>query len=44
MVKFLVGARYLSILKSIQTGYGAHKTSYSMGTGVSVPEHKVARA
>jgi hypothetical protein len=30
MVQFLAGVRYLSILKSIQTGYGANEASYSM--------------
>jgi hypothetical protein len=31
-VQFLVGASNFSMLHSVQTSYGGHTTSYSMGT------------
>jgi hypothetical protein len=32
-VRFLAGARDISLLYSVQTGYGAHLASYPVGTG-----------
>jgi hypothetical protein len=36
-VRFPAGARYFSLLRSIQTGPGAHPDSYPMGTGSFSP-------
>jgi hypothetical protein len=37
-VRFPVGARYFSLLPSVQTGFGPHPVSYPMDTGASFPE------
>jgi hypothetical protein len=36
-VRFLAGAGNFSLRHSVQTGSGAHATSYTMGTGESFP-------
>jgi hypothetical protein len=41
-VRFPVGARYFSLLHSVQTGSGAHPASYPMGTGFSFSGGKAA--
>jgi hypothetical protein len=43
-VPFPEGARNLSLLHRVQTGYGAHPASYPMGTGGSFSESKAAGA
>jgi hypothetical protein len=35
------GARYFSLLQNVQTGFGAHPSSYLFGTKVLSPEVKV---
>jgi hypothetical protein len=36
VLRFLAAARYLSVLESVQTGFGAHPASRSLGTGSKV--------
>jgi hypothetical protein len=43
-VQVPVGSRFVSLLHVIQTGSGAHQTSYPMGTGGSFPGGKATRA
>jgi len=43
-VRFLVGSGNFSLRHHVQTGSGAHPSSYAMGTGVSFPWGKVAGA
>jgi hypothetical protein len=38
VVRFPVGARDFSLLRSLQTGFGAHPTSFFSGTGGQFPE------
>jgi hypothetical protein len=41
-VRFPAEARDFSLLRSIQTGTGAHPASYTTGIGASFPEGKAA--
>jgi hypothetical protein len=43
-VRFPAGAGNFSVRHHVQTGSGAHPTSYPMGTGGSFPEGKAAGA
>jgi hypothetical protein len=42
-VRLPTGVRDVPILRSVQTGSGAHPAFYPMGTGYSFPEDKAAR-
>jgi hypothetical protein len=39
-VRFLAGARYFSLLHSVQTGSGAHPASYPIGSRGALPGAK----
>jgi hypothetical protein len=39
-LRFPAGEREFSLLRNVQTGFGTHPASYSMGTGSSLPGDK----
>jgi hypothetical protein len=41
VVQFLAGVRDITLLYSLQAGYGAHPASYTVGTGGSYPGVKM---
>jgi hypothetical protein len=43
-IQFPPGAKDFSLLRSVQTGSGAHPVSYTMGSGGSFPGGKAAGA